>query len=395
MKNNIKSKIKEPQLKLEGEYLEFQNIFKGINQPKLSSQESNNDHSFHYNLIQRKEDLMKLLSSTGIDCKSEILKYYSNLNQLGKRKSGPNYSPIKENNRSKNKNKIMLKKRNEESLKSSETNNKNNKNNFNKTLYQMVNPFNLESNEKIEKNPLINYKKSIKKIGYEENKKLINKSDANSTFLELNNLRNNNKQINIILGKKKSKQLIDFNSITLTSFYQKENEKVKSMDKTNETEDKSLTAYINTDYEVKDSISLAKEIKTIANRNNNTSMKLKKILNDRHYFPLISRSFKYDISDIAEKKFIMKRAGKYTFKKIKSNDLKFHKFLHYDYWNDKKIDKGFIALSKKHEQLKKIMYNKIYYDIKNAESINLELKFGPKNMKLYKKLLQEPKKKFP
>ena len=52
MKNNIKSKIKEPQLKLEGEYLEFQNIFKEIKQPKLSSQESNNDHSFHYNVIQ-------------------------------------------------------------------------------------------------------------------------------------------------------------------------------------------------------------------------------------------------------------------------------------------------------------------------------------------------------
>ena len=58
----------------------------------------------------------------------------------------------------------------------------------------------------------------------------------------------------------------------------------------------------------------------------------------------------------------------------------------------KKPDKGVIALNKKHLQIKKEIFYKINNDIQKAEKLNLQLKFGPKDLSIYKKLLQEPRR---
>ena len=63
---------------------------------------------------------------------------------------------------------------------------------------------------------------------------------------------------------------------------------------------------------------------------------------------------------------------------------------------EKKKEKGVFSLVQKHEKIKRKINFQIYNDIKKAESLHLELKFGPTNLKMFERLLQKPpnKKKF-
>jgi hypothetical protein len=46
---------------------------------------------------------------------------------------------------------------------------------------------------------------------------------------------------------------------------------------------------------MRDTVSLSKEIQNLSNRNIKISKRLNNILKDKHYFPILSSSFKDDI----------------------------------------------------------------------------------------------------
>ncbi len=390
MKLLVKPNYYDSKLRHEGKLFEMQNIFKKINQPKLCSQDSINDRPFHSNINKRKKDLKKIYGNTGIEYKHDYFKLIHNNNKN-------QFDIIKNDNLSithkSSKKDIDSKSRNKSENKNT---NKIKKNNCNQTSTQLYETLNTERTEKLGyKTPIMNYKKNSYYLTYEGTKEYLNhlrkkKFNSITNYPSFNTL--NNKQVNIILGNKKPKKFIDFDSINLSTIPKKDNDKGKSMDNTNITDEKSITVYINSEYKINDSVSLAHEIKKISNSNYETSKNLTNILNKTYYFPLLSRSFKDDIYDIANKKFILQRPCKYKLKYINNNDDKFINLLD-NYWKGKKKDKGVIDLVKKHEIMKKNINFQLYNDIKKAESLQLELKFGTKNLKMFERLLQQPPKK--
>ena len=396
---NIKNKIENnnSEYKLEGdeEYLISKNIFKEIKQPKLNI-ESRLDQPFHTTLTQRKSDLKKLFGSTGIEYKIDILKYIQKHNRHLNQSSNSRKNNIKID-KNKKLNVPLIKEYNEKDYKIKSRNNKI----FNNTNYQFSNS-NYDNSDKtyrkyMKKTPFMDYEKFSHYKTYEQKKFLLNNSPYEKNYSNINSSPSKtiyNKDVKIILGSKKPKKFIDFEQINLTTSSQRETKQSKSLEKTstiNFPDEKSITVYINTDYEIKDTISLSKEIENLSNRNFKISKRLNNILKNKHYFPILSNSFKDDIYDIISKKIIIKRPGCYKLKTFKTDDERYYKILE-NYWIEKKPDKGVIALVKKNQKIKTDIYSKLYYDIKNAEKLKLELKFG-KNLGFFKKIFQEPKKK--
>ena len=396
---NIKNKLENnnSEYKLEGdeEYLISKNIFKEIKQPKLNI-ESRLDQPFHTTLTQRKSDLKKLFGSTGIEYKIDILKYIQKHNRHLNQSSNSRKNNIKID-KNKKLNVPLIKEYNEKDYKIKSRNNKI----FNNTNYQFSNS-NFDNSDKtyrkyMKKTPFMDYEKFSHYKTYEQKKFLLNNSPYEKNYSNINSSPSKtiyNKDVKIILGSKKPKKFIDFEQINLTTSSQRETKQSKSLEKTstiNFPDEKSITVYINTDYEIKDTISLSKEIENLSNRNFKISKRLNNILKNKHYFPILSNSFKDDIYDIISKKIIIKRPGCYKLKTFKTDDERYYKILE-NYWIEKKPDKGVIALVKKNQKIKTDIYSKLYYDIKKAEKLKLELKFG-KNLGFFKKIFQEPKKK--
>ena len=396
---NIKNKLEKnnSEYKLEGdeEYLISKNIFKEIKQPKLNI-ESRLDQPFHTTLTQRKSDLKKLFGSTGIEYKIDILKYIQKHNRHLNQSSNSRKNNIKID-KNKKLNVPLIKEYNEKDYKIKSRNNKI----FNNTNYQFSNS-NFDNSDKtyrkyMKKTPFMDYEKFSHYKTYEQKKFLLNNSPYEKNYSNINSSPSKtiyNKDVKIILGSKKPKKFIDFEQINLTTSSQRETKQSKSLEKTstiNFPDEKSITVYINTDYEIKDTISLSKEIENLSNRNFKISKRLNNILKNKHYFPILSNSFKDDIYDIISKKIIIKRPGCYKLKTFKTDDERYYKILE-NYWIEKKPDKGVIALVKKNQKIKTDIYSKLYYDIKKAEKLKLELKFG-KNLGFFKKIFQEPKKK--
>ena len=396
---NIKNKLENnnSEYKLEGdeEYLISKNIFKEIKQPKLNI-ESRLDQPFHTTLTQRKSDLKKLFGSTGIEYKIDILKYIQKHNRHLNQSSNSRKNNIKID-KNKKLNIPLIKEYNEKDYKIKSRNNKI----FNNTNYQFSNS-NFDNSDKtyrkyMKKTPFMDYEKFSHYKTYEQKKFLLNNSPYEKNYSNINSSPSKtiyNKDVKIILGSKKPKKFIDFEQINLTTSSQRETKQSKSLEKTstlNFPDEKSITVYINTDYEIKDTISLSKEIENLSNRNFKISKRLNNILKNKHYFPILSNSFKDDIYDIISKKIIIKRPGCYKLKTFKTDDERYYKILE-NYWIEKKPDKGVIALVKKNQKIKTDIYSKLYYDIKKAEKLKLELKFG-KNLGFFKKIFQEPKKK--
>ena len=396
---NIKNKLENnnSEYKLEGdeEYLISKNIFKEIKQPKLNI-ESRLDQPFHTTLTQRKSDLKKLFGSTGIEYKIDILKYIQKHNRHLNQSSNSRKNNIKID-KNKKLNVPLIKEYNEKDYKIKSRNNKI----FNNTNYQFSNS-NYDNSDKtyrkyMKKTPFMDYEKFSHYKTYEQKKFLLNNSPYEKNYSNINSSPSKtiyNKDVKIILGSKKPKKFIDFEQINLTTSSQRETKQSKSLEKTstiNFPDEKSITVYINTDYEIKDTISLSKEIENLSNRNFKISKRLNNILKNKHYFPILSNSFKDDIYDIISKKIIIKRPGCYKLKTFKTDDERYYKILE-NYWIEKKPDKGVIALVKKNQKIKTDIYSKLYYDIKKAEKLKLELKFG-KNLGFFKKIFQEPKKK--
>ena len=396
---NIKNKLENnnSEYKLEGdeEYLISKNIFKEIKQPKLNI-ESRLDQPFHTTLTQRKSDLKKLFGSTGIEYKIDILKYIQKHNRHLNQSSNSRKNNIKID-KNKKLNIPLIKEYNEKDYKIKSRNNKI----FNNTNYQFSNS-NFDNSDKtyrkyMKKTPFMDYEKFSHYKTYEQKKFLLNNSPYEKNYSNINSSPSKtiyNKDVKLILGSKKPKKFIDFEQINLTTSSQRETKQSKSLEKAstiNFPDEKSITVYINTDYEIKDTISLSKEIENLSNRNFKISKRLNNILKNKHYFPILSNSFKDDIYDIISKKIIIKRPGCYKLKTFKTDDERYYKILE-NYWIEKKPDKGVIALVKKNQKIKTDIYSKLYYDIKKAEKLKLELKFG-KNLGFFKKIFQEPKKK--
>ena len=77
--------------------------------------------------------------------------------------------------------------------------------------------------------------------------------------------------------------------------------------------------------------SIDRTILEIEKKNCNTHLKLKELIKDWHFFPVVTNSFKNDISDIIDKTIEIKRNGRYELRKLHQNEM--YKKIYQHYWD--------------------------------------------------------------
>ena len=236
------------------------------------------------------------------------------------------------------------------------TNTINNTYNTNNTSNILITNQKENSNEKIIINPFKTFEKNSP---LNEKKKLKNHKTRNiRLYYGEYYTENNNKNNNI-----ESLNKIDFNSIDLTKNYNSQNyfNSNKSLDKS-----KLIEIF------VKKRKSIDQIILDIEEKNLNTKVKLKEILKDWHFFPVLSNSFKNDISDIIDKKIEIKRNGRYEIRKIHQNEM--FKKIYEKYWDYNIKNPKYESLKEKEKCDLKNIKLKIREELLKAEKMKLNIK---------------------
>ena len=163
------------------------------------------------------------------------------------------------------------------------------------------------------------------------------------------------------------KKIIDFNNIDVIK-------KNKTQSFFNPSQNIDNTNLSITDSFLKRRKSINKKLLEIEEKNINTNFKLKKLIKDWHFFPVLSSSFKSNINDIIDKTIDIKRNGRYEIRKINQNEI--YKDVcekYWDYTQEKDTHKFFN--DKRNKELKNIKL-KLREDLLRAEKMKLSLKYG-------------------
>ena len=162
------------------------------------------------------------------------------------------------------------------------------------------------------------------------------------------------------------KKKIDFNNIDVIK-------KNKTQSFFNPSQNIDNTNLSITDSFLKRRKSINKKLLEIEEKNINTNFKLKKLIKDWHFFPVLSSSFKSNINDIIDKTIDIKRNGRYEIRKINQNEI--YKDVcekYWDYTQEKDTHKFFN--DKRNKELKNIKL-KLREDLLRAEKMKLSLKY--------------------
>ena len=162
------------------------------------------------------------------------------------------------------------------------------------------------------------------------------------------------------------KKIIDFNNIDVIK-------KNKTQSFFNPSQNIDNTNLSITDSFLKRRKSINKKLLEIEEKNINTNFKLKKLIKDWHFFPVLSSSFKSNINDIIDKTIDIKRNGRYEIRKINQNEI--YKDVcekYWDYTQEKDTHKFFN--DKRNKELKNIKL-KLRGDLLRAEKMKLSLKY--------------------
>ena len=163
------------------------------------------------------------------------------------------------------------------------------------------------------------------------------------------------------------KKIFDFNSIDYN----------KTQSFSNPSQNIDNTNLSITDSFLKRRKSINRRIFEIEEKNNNTNYKLKELIKDWHYFPLLTSSFKSNVNDIIDKTIEIKRNGRYEIKQLNQNEI--YKQIYNNYWDytqEKKKNKFFNEKQK--IEIKNIKL-KLREDLLRAEKMKLNLKYGKKS----------------
>lgn len=322
--------------------------------------------SFHREVAQKGKELKTLFGETGIENKKELITFFKDTKF--------------DNTKKKNIQKYILRanKLNEKNKEMNSNNSFNSINLHNHSLHSLTDKDYSIDNNSTYNHSISSFKNNTKYV-INRNLKTKNEIKESKSFY-------NNKKVKLVLGNKKYKNFNDYEKMNLTTYSTKTKNLYKTL-RNNNSEEKKYK--FSKDYYKNNADEITKRIRKIMSKNIKIKNKLNNVLNNGSSLPFVPNSF-IDLIHIGNKQFQIERPGKFKIKNLDAEE-KFKEQLK-NYWIEREADKGYLALLEKNNQMKRNIENKIHKDIILAKKINLELKFGPKNLDFYKRFRPSPNK---
>ena len=360
-------------------------IFKKLQEPEIKIKNKVRSNSLISAIKKRKKDIEKIIDNTKFQNNDELIKFEDNLkkNKYHLIKSR-NIFPIMKDERNNfhlSQNEFSLQKKKINYFKSFSIGKKSNK-----SLNQTNISLKTNLNTTTEKTSTINNIDDTSNVFVTNNKDNSNEQTKITTHFKAfeKNIPLNNKNIhsyksrNIRLNynninylqynnQHNPKKIFDFNSIDLT----KSNQNLSNFNTLQNLDGSNLSNI--TDSFLKRRKSIDRTILEIEKKNCNTHLKLKELIKDWHFFPVVTNSFKNDISDIIDKTIEIKRNGRYELRKLHQNEM--YKKIYQHYWDYIKNNNNYQIFREKQQQEIKKLNLKIRDDFLRAEKLKINIKY--------------------
>ncbi len=342
-------------------------IFRTLREPIIKIKQSLKANSLHSAIRRRKKEIENYFNNINIENKNDLINYDIS---ISRRKKSPkikrrSFFPFSEEK--KNSTKIIFKRNKFSETFNSFTNFTTDKNTNNITK-DNSNIFltNIKEKENSKDNKIISLKTFFDnkpgKITLRRNniRLFINNSNSDKfqllpkKFLINSNIKNN-------FNLKNKKLFHSQNNLNLAL-----NEKNKFLKKSNLTFSDILFPRRK---------SMFKKLMEIEIKNKKTNNQLKKLIEDSHFFPVISDSFKADMNAIIDKTIQIKKNGTYKIKDLHNNENFKKIFEKYWDYNNQKIRHN--VFKERQQHLWDSVSNQIHKDLVKAEKMNLNIKYDP------------------
>ena len=342
-------------------------IFRTLREPIIKIKQSLKANSLHSAIRRRKKDIENYFNNINIENKNDLINYDIS---ISRRKKSPkikrrSFFPFSEEK--KNSTKIIFKRNKFSETFNSFTNFTTDKNTNNITK-DNSNIFltNIKEKENSKDNKIISLKTVFDnkpgKISLKKNNIRLFINNSNSEKFQLlpkKLLINCNIKTNFNLKNKKL--FHSQNNLNLAL-----NEKNKFLKKSNLTFSDILFPRRK---------SMFKKLMEIEIKNKKTNNQLKKLIEDSHFFPVISDSFKADMNAIIDKTIQIKKNGTYKIKDLHNNENFKKIFEKYWDYNNQKIRHN--VFKERQQHLWDSVSNQIHKDLVKAEKMNLNIKYDP------------------
>lgn len=342
-------------------------IFRTLREPIIKIKQSLKANSLHSAIRRRKKDIENYFNNINIENKNDLINYDIS---ISRRKKSPkikrrSFFPFSEEK--KNSTKIIFKRNKFSETFNSFTNFTTDKNTNNITK-DNSNIFltNIKEKENSKDNKIISLKTVFDnkpgKISLKKNNIRLFINNSNSEKFQLlpkKFLINCNIKTNFNLKNKKL--FHSQNNLNLAL-----NEKNKFLKKSNLTFSDILFPRRK---------SMFKKLMEIEIKNKKTNNQLKKLIEDSHFFPVISDSFKADMNAIIDKTIQIKKNGTYKIKDLHNNENFKKIFEKYWDYNNQKIRHN--VFKERQQHLWDSVSNQIHKDLVKAEKMNLNIKYDP------------------
>ena len=342
-------------------------IFRTLREPIIKIKQSLKANSLHSAIRRRKKDIENYFNNINIENKNDLINYDIS---ISRRKKSPkikrrSFFPFSEEK--KNSTKIIFKRNKFSETFNSFTNFTTDKNTNNITK-DNSNIFltNIKEKENSKDNKIISLKTVFDnkpgKISLKRNNIRLFINNSNSEKFQLlpkKFLINCNIKTNFNLKNKKL--FHSQNNLNLAL-----NEKNKFLKKSNLTFSDILFPRRK---------SMFKKLMEIEIKNKKTNNQLKKLIEDSHFFPVISDSFKADMNAIIDKTIQIKKNGTYKIKDLHNNENFKKIFEKYWDYNNQKIRHN--VFKERQQHLWDSVSNQVQKDLVKAEKMNLNIKYDP------------------
>ena len=342
-------------------------IFRTLREPIIKIKQSLKANSLHSAIRRRKKDIENYFNNINIENKNDLINYDIS---ISRRKKSPkikrrSFFPFSEEK--KNSTKIIFK-----------------RNKFSETFNSFTNFTTYKNTNNITKDNSNIFLTNIKEKENSKDNKIISlktvfDNKPGKISLKKNNIRlfinNSNSEKFQLLPKK---LLINCNIKTNFNLKNKKlfhsqnnlnlalNEKNKFLKKSNLTFSDILFPRRK---------SMFKKLMEIEIKNKKTNNQLKKLIEDSHFFPVISDSFKADMNAIIDKTIQIKKNGTYKIKDLHNNENFKKIFEKYWDYNNQKIRHN--VFKERQQHLWDSVSNQIHKDLVKAEKMNLNIKYDP------------------
>ena len=346
-------------------------IFRTLREPIIKIKQSLKTNSLHSAIRRRKKEIEKYFNNINIENKNDLINYDIS---FSKRKKSPKIKkksifPFSEEKKSSTR---IIFKRNKFSETFNSFSNFSIDKNINNITKDNSNVFltNIKDKENSKDNKRISLKSFHKDNFYNKSKQSFGRNNIrlfinNSNSEKFKSSLSNNLLIN-------SNTLNNFN-LKNKKLFHSQNNLTSELNEKNIILKKNNLTFSNILFPRRKS--MYKKLMEIEIKNKKTNNQLKKLIKEVHFFPVISDSFKTDISAIIDKTIQIRKNGTYKIKNLHNNE-KFKKILekYWDYQNQRVRHNVF---KERQQHLWDSVSNQVQKDLVKAEKMNLNIKYDP------------------